>query len=232
MSRMLDALKTLEARRPSAAEPTPSIFPIAPDSAWRSSLVVDTEATAELDPADWDSEELSIAPPTISAPRLAEPAVSEPVAPPSEPASSLRPCVACCLPTTLDVSDHYLEMAERIGEQVRLELLQRAAVCQPGPRLGESLLLDLHGPGLCLAVARRGAVGRWRFARPAIVEIGWTVGAGIGRGHVGRRPLARRHQSDEYFLYRLCRLRQSASCRRWSGRNSAGMLCGLNIVPC
>ena len=118
MSRMLDALKSLEARRPGAAEPMPSIPPIAPASVWRSSLVVDTEATAELDPADWDSEEPSIALPTISAPRLAEPAISESVAPLNEPASSLRPCVACCLPTTFDVSDHYLEMAERISEQV------------------------------------------------------------------------------------------------------------------
>lgn len=118
MSRMLDALKTLEARRPGAVEPTPSIPPIAPTTAWRPSLIVDTQSTAVLDPADVDVEETDIAPPAVSAPRHAEPAISLAVAPSVEPALSFKPCVACRLPTTLDVSDHYLEMAARIGEQV------------------------------------------------------------------------------------------------------------------
>lgn len=118
MSRMLEALKTLEGRRPGAPEPAPAKLPIANDSLWHPALVVDTEATVEFDPADWDSDELRIAPPEVRAPRLAEPVVPGAIAAPSEPPSSARPCVACCLPTTLDVSDHYLDMAARIGEQV------------------------------------------------------------------------------------------------------------------
>ena len=31
--------------------------------------------------------------------------------------TSSQSCAACCLPTMLDVSDHYLELAARIGEQ-------------------------------------------------------------------------------------------------------------------
>jgi Mrp family chromosome partitioning ATPase len=113
---MLDALKALEARRPGAAEPAPSILPLAPQTAWRPSLVVDTESMAELEPADSETEVLRTRPPAISAPRLAEPTI--PHAPAGGATSSSTSCAACCLPTTVDVSDHYLEMAQRIGEQV------------------------------------------------------------------------------------------------------------------
>lgn len=118
MSRMLDALKTLEARRPGAVDPAGAILPIAPQTAWRPSLVVDTELATEFDPADLDAEEPKVEPPAVSAPRLAEPLISQAIALPSEPPSATRPCVACCLPTALDISDHYLDMAARIGEQV------------------------------------------------------------------------------------------------------------------
>jgi Mrp family chromosome partitioning ATPase len=118
MSRMLDALKTLEARRPGAAVPNPAIGPIMPEAAWRPSLSLVVELTGETEPAELAAQEPrsenSIAP----MPRIVEPTISQSTAPASQPPTTSPPCASCCLPTTLDVSDHYLELAARIGEQV------------------------------------------------------------------------------------------------------------------
>jgi hypothetical protein len=118
MSRMLDALKTLEARRPGGAAPNPVIPAIMPASSWHPSLSLETEPPRETEPADLAGDEPRGASSVVALPRIVEPLTSHSTVAASQPPTKWPPCVACCLPTTLDVSDHYLELAARISEQV------------------------------------------------------------------------------------------------------------------
>jgi Mrp family chromosome partitioning ATPase len=92
MSRMLEALKALEARKPGVvAAPGES----ASGPVWHEPLLVAAESLAQ------PSVELS-SPPALAS--IARKSI----------------CVACSLPTALEVADHYLDLAGRIAEQVSL----------------------------------------------------------------------------------------------------------------
>lgn len=94
MSRMHDALKLLEGRRPGRFElgPMPAIKP-AQEPRW----------------PEPPRESLSVVP---------EPAVDGPILLPHQPAMPTAPFEKCTLPTTPEVPDYYLDLANRIGEQV------------------------------------------------------------------------------------------------------------------
>ncbi len=114
MSRMLEALKTLEARRPGATESKLAVPPVVPTATRLPSRSVELAPNVETEPADVAVEQPRSADSIAAMPRIVEPRTSAPApAPANAPA-----CTACCLPTTIDVSDHYLELAARIGEQV------------------------------------------------------------------------------------------------------------------
>jgi hypothetical protein len=115
MSRMLDALRTLEARRPGGAAPIPAITPA---SSWHPSLSLETEPTHETEPADLVGDEPRGTNSIVAVPRIVDSSTTYSTEAASQPLTVWPPSVACCLPTTLDVSDHYLELAARISEQV------------------------------------------------------------------------------------------------------------------
>jgi Mrp family chromosome partitioning ATPase len=92
MSRILEALKALEARKPGAAEAPGEL---ASGPVWHEPLLVAAESLVQ--------------PPV----ELFRPGVRASVA-----RESL--CTACVLPTVLEVADYYLDLANRIAEQVAM----------------------------------------------------------------------------------------------------------------
>ncbi len=100
MGRMLDALKTLDARAHEPAMESPPADPPAPQVSWEAVL----DETAGL---------LDQAAETVA------PSESEPLAsPPVRPALPTAPFERCVLPISPNPADYYLEMATRIGDQL------------------------------------------------------------------------------------------------------------------
>jgi len=103
MSRMLEALKALESRRPRDTETQRGRRKGAPDPT-RPQSVAESAAPRQ--------------PPAAADRRTLEPRDTTSILLPHQPEMPAAPFQKCCLPTATEVADYYLELATHINEQL------------------------------------------------------------------------------------------------------------------
>ena len=195
MSRMVDALKMLDDRR---SHPAAGQSPAPRKAAAATPLPLESSSKGE---------------PTTRA--AATPATS------IEP-RPIRKLERCKLPTADELPDGYFDMSLKISSQIAANYSNVLLIRGRRSRRRGGVLDVRSGSRLGLAINRRRAAGRRRFALRSAVSQPGAWQPGHRRSDAGHGPLGRCDSPHQSAAGRFRGCRHTARCRRSIGRNSAG----------